>query len=1118
MPCARFELKWTAVFAFLVVFSFATGGYCQSDDDPFALHARVLALQQAGNVEEALRLAKRVVELSEKTLPSEHPFIKTSRDNLAALITAQKRSGLQDPSVLRKRVELLLRGGNYGEAGQIGEQYVSAAEAWYGEGSAGHALALGWLAEIRVNQAKFADAESLFLRALAIRERLFGPNHQDVGHVVNGIALLYKEQGRYREAETFYKRALAIAEQKFGPDHRHVGTALNNLAALYKQLGRYAEAEPIYKRSLVIAEKSAGLEDDSVAISLNNLAGLYADQYRLAEAESLYNRAISIFDKLGADHPSLATCLNNLAQLYDIQGRTDEAERLHKRSLASQERVLGPDHPSVANSLNNLAMLYRSRDRNDEAEPLLKRAISVAEAALGPDHRLVATALLNLADVKVSQAKYDEAEPLYRRANSMLERAFGADHPSIGTSINGLGWLYFTQRDWKSAAQYLQQGTDLIVRRSRRDMSIGSGLIGTSKSEAERGTSNFKALIKAAYRLTEISASPARPEIDAFKTAQWAQSSEAAKSVSQMAARQAKGDGALAGLTRERQDLASEWQAKDKLLIGAKSEPPARRNAQAEAELSARLTAIDARIAEIDKTLANHFPDYAALASPEPLSVVDVQTQLRADEVLLLFVDTSELKPLPEETFIWVITKTEMRWVRSEIGTRALAEHIAALRCGLDERAWDEGLAERCREFLPAGPKTELFGLMPAKRLPFDLARAHEVYKTLFGPVQDMIKDKHLLIVPSGPLTNLPFQVLVTAPPASPNFSVAGYAKANWLIKHHAISVLPSVASLKALRQFAKISRASQPFLGIGNPLLLGASGSDRRAWEHQSCPSASPQPIRAAGRTIRTASARFFRGNLANVDLIRNQSPLPETADELCAVARSLGAPESAVHLGGNATETRIKALSTSGTLGNARIVHFATHGLLAGETGSVTSHAEPALILTPPQEPSDEDDGLLTASEVAQLKLDADWVVLSACNTAAGDSDGVNAEALSGLARAFFYAGARALLVSHWAVDSEATVHLITKAFTELEADGRIGRAEALRRSMLALIATGDRNAHPANWAPFVVVGEAGGDETTATSAPPSSGLPATPIAKKKATARKGVAPDWRTEFWRQ
>ena len=126
---------------------------------------------------------------------------------------------------------------------------------------------------------------------------------------------------------------------------------------------------------------------------------------------------------------------------------------------------------------------------------------------------------------------------------------------------------------------------------------------------------------------------------------------------------------------------------------------------------------------------------------------------------------------------------------------------------------------------------------------------------------------------------------------------------------------------------------------------------------------------------------------------------------------------------------------------------------------------------MLTPPQVPTEANDGLLTASEIAALRLNADWVVLSACNTAAGAGQG--AEALSGLARAFFYAGARALLVSHWAVYSDAAVVLTTKTFSTLAASPKIGRAEAFRTAMLSLIAEGKP---PSHWAPFVVVGEGG------------------------------------------
>jgi CHAT domain-containing protein len=212
------------------------------------------------------------------------------------------------------------------------------------------------------------------------------------------------------------------------------------------------------------------------------------------------------------------------------------------------------------------------------------------------------------------------------------------------------------------------------------------------------------------------------------------------------------------------------------------------------------------------------------------------------------------------------------------------------------------------------------------------------------------------------------------------------------------------------------------------------------------------------------------MHAGLADAEQVRAQVPLPETAEELCAVARELGVGSADIYLGARATETAIKHLSEAGELSKYRILHFATHGALAGQ---VSDNAEPGLLLTPPSKPTEIDDGYLSASEVAGLKLNADWVILSACNTAAGGVDG--AEALSGLARAFFYAGARAVLVSHWAVYSDAAVKLITGAVKRMANDESIGRAQAMRQSMLAMIDKGDpREAHPAYWAPFALVGE--------------------------------------------
>src|SRR5712672_315303 len=257
--------------------------------------------------------------------------------------------------------------------------------------------------------------------------------------------------------------------------------------------------------------------------------------------------------------------------------------------------------------------------------------------------------------------------------------------------------------------------------------------------------------------------------------------------------------------------------------------------------------------------------------------------------------------------------------------------------------------------------------------------------------------------------------------------------------------------------------------IGFGDPLfdLMQDGTGDRRAAAGSGTTKSAARSVTNVAYTDFWKSAGVDRARLAQA-----LPQLPDTADELNAVAKDLGVAASDIHLGSDASETTLKRTP----LADYRIVYFATHGLVAGD---VKGLGEPSLALSIPAQPSELDDGLLTASEVAQLKLNADWVVLSACNTIAGDKPG--AEALSGLARAFFYAGARALLVSHWAVDSESTVKLIKTAISSMSTDKTVGRSEALRRSMLAMIKHGKpHEAHPAYWAPFVVVGQGAAEET--------------------------------------
>jgi CHAT domain-containing protein len=532
-----------------------------------------------------------------------------------------------------------------------------------------------------------------------------------------------------------------------------------------------------------------------------------------------------------------------------------------------------------------------------------------------------------------------------------------------------------------------------------------------------------------------------------------------------MAARIGAGGGDLAEKVRERQDLLPRWQAMDRALVTAASQNDSLRDRTAEAEMRAELVRLAARIEAIDRDLARQYPAYSELAGAAPLTIRDAQSFLGPDEALIVFFDAPQTADLPEETFAWVMTRDEVRWRRIALGTEALANRVKALRCRMDIAGWSGGPTSGCAALLgvPANKVPEAAHLFP-----FDAAGAYKLYEALFKPDADLIKGRHLLVVPTGALTQLPLQALLTREPDSLDLR-----SLPWLVREHAVSILPAVSSLKALRGVARPSAAMRPFIGFGNPLLDGSAGSEmdaQLAKAKQSCQSVSPTQMAALAGPRGGVRTLQLRKGLADVALIRQQIPLPETADELCAVARDINADTAELRLGSRATEREMKVLSESGALAQYRVVHFATHGAMAGE---LSGAAEPGLILTPPETPSEADDGYLSASEIAGLKLDADWVILSACNTAAGNAP--DAEPLSGLARAFIHAQARALLVSHWAVESNATVKLITGAMREMAQDGKVGRAEALRRAMLALIDSGEEHeAHPAFWAPFIVVGE--------------------------------------------
>ena len=855
--------------------------------------------------------------------------------------------------------------------------------------------------------------------------------------------------GQKAEAIALAEKTVSLSRAQFGADHKNTGILLSQLGYLYRDSGRFADAENVLKSAIAILERGSGPNLD-LAQAINNLGGVYLNQELYPEAEKLFQRALALYDKLPAGKQRniwRGNGINNLAVLYGNQantltenGQTTEASAAYDRMIAMLNEVIplwtkefGTTNANISNPLQSRGEAYARKDQPEKAEPDLREALRLRLKFVAPKHPAIATTKNSLANVLVAQRKYPEAEELLLSALQVRTETLGPDHPSTARNLNALAALYAAAGNAANAVNYSRKATNAVVNHALTE-TLGVRQQQGAGGLVEQRAPYFVQHVANLYLLKNTNPTPDLGS-EALVSAQWAMQSSTAGAVQQLGARLAAGGDAVAALVRENQDLAARWRERDKLLVAAMSQPEAQQNKAAIAALRQEVANLEARQKALQSKLQNEFPDYAALSSPRPLNLEQVQRLIGDGEAMVVFL------PGERESYVFALTHTDFDWRVVPLGRADLARKVADFRKGLDVVELNNSIA--------AG-----------KPVLFNLDLAHELYAALLAPVEALIKDKrNLAVVPAGALTALPFHLLVTEKPAvaaSDIKNLGPYRDAAWLLRRHAVTVLPSVGSLKALRTVAARSDPGKPFVGFGDPLF-------------QSGPAPSGNQ-RSRGKTSVTrgyAELWNARGAVDRGKLAEALPRLEDTAIEIRSIANTLGASASDIYLGTEASETQVKRAPLS----SYRVVYFATHGLVAGEVRGV---GEPALALSIPSTPTPDDDGLLTASEVAQLKLNADWVVLSACNTMAGDVPG--AEALSGLARAFFYAGSRALLVSHWAVDSTAATKLTTTTFDILAKDPTLGRAEALRRAMLAYMddKSEERAAHPAYWGPFSVVGE--------------------------------------------
>ena len=937
--------------------------------------------------------------------------------------------------------------------------------------------------------------------------------------------------GREKQALTDLKRAATLAERSAAIDRSPILAALARIEA---SLGRPLQAI----RTLQAAVAANPPERRGRLIALHaSLVDQFASIGDLEAAERAFVEAKTILDGLERRGPRGTTVapmrmfgihlMRAESGLLEIKGQYSAAEQVHRRLIAAIDEAPALTRGPLA--LARRMALTRNlilQDRLAEAENEARRTLVTAQERYGTGSRRTASALLVLSKVLLAQGRHEEAETLVR---SVVELLKGTGLSGAGRVQMALADVLLAREQWADSLAAFElarsglnrddrdefaaltarspayplallkngratEARDLLaalLERNRR--ALGDTNVATAESRAllamalqalgqtDRALAEFAAAIPALLGRPQavdddsgsISAREQRLRLildsyldlladqiglqvdgrakfelvaESFRVADVARGRTVARALAAFAARSSAAGPEQGALARREQDLGKQIAALNSMLANAISAHADQQDANAIKRLTTRIDALNRERGQLARDLTQRFPGYAKLTEPAAATVAETQATLRPNESLLAFYSTDQ------RTYLWVLRSSGPAGFGAAALPRAdLGRRIAVIRRALE-------------------PDAATWAGIP----PFPLDDAYQLYQLLLQPQESAwVGAATLYVVPHGDLAQLPLALLPTRPQAAPPAAgreahFAGYRPTPWLLRRAAIAQLPNVGALATLRALPPGPRDRRPFVGFADPVFDPVAAGT-------SAPG-SPGEV-----SLRTESAQMRnrpRSDARFTATLATLPPLPDTADEVNAIAGVLGAdPAASLFIGARATEATLRRLPLS----DWRIVMFATHGLVPGDLAGLI---QPALALSAPAASGDPGDGLLTMEEVLGLRLNADWVVLSACNTASGS--GAGAEAVSGLGRAFFYAGARALLVSNWPVETVSARKLTTDLFRRQATDPGLGHAEALRQAMLHLIdSEGVRDpngrlqvsyAHPIFWAPFALIGDGG------------------------------------------
>ncbi|MET3907610.1 CHAT domain-containing protein [Bradyrhizobium sp. S3.3.6] len=967
-------------------------------------------------------------------------------------------------------------------------------------------------ANARAQLGRLADSIGDANKAMEVGRGAIGANM--MGRLMQLAATQYSAAGDLKRALEVSQRQLREVANMPGAKGYQFG-ANRAIASILIQMGDVAQAEAYLRRIVtgIQEARTTGLpgwratyarvgqswesELDTTRAMIFESRGQFSDAeaaYRLSEQR----KRASVKGVLSSDKPPAETlvlqaidsAVLNQARVKARQGRLAEAEVDARRALLSRLRDTGKYNPVTPRFVMGLAGILIEQGRYAEAERLGRVALEISKTVGVPDDSQVTVQLLSqLASILTLQRKTSDANEIYATIDKAVanwdpkRRQVFELNPSRILSLYGSGQL---DAGIVAAEQLVK---NLVARLGEHhfDTASARGTLAIGLMRARRDTDairefktaipimmanandnaddeNTTVVVARSQRLQTIVESYllllGRSEGDrstvgeeTFGLADAIRGHSVQQALAASSARAAAKNPALAELVRKEQDLTKQVNAQLGMLNNLLATSSADREEKVVLQIQRSIATLQSERDRARLDVKQKFPSYADLVSPKPPSVAEIRATLADNEAMLSFYVGQA------GSFVWAVPKS------GPVAFASIKAKIGDIETKL----------RKMREALE--PQAVMISDIP----PFDLKLGYELYELLLKPVESGWKPANsLIVVTNGALGLLPLSLLPTAPAdvaqdEDPLF--IGYRNVPWLARTHAVSTVPSAAALRTLRQLPSGKPGRAALVAFGDPYF----NKDQEAEAEAEAANAKVQAADSGGNVTRgmplkrRSSPKLEGVDSAELGLLPR---LPDTADELKSIALTLQAdPSKVLFLGKSATESAVKTMNLSGI----RILAFATHGLVPGELNGLT---QPALALSSPAVTGEEGDGLLTMEEILGLKLDADWVILSACNTGAGA--GAGAEAASGLGRAFFYAGTRALLVTNWSVHSQSARQLVTDLFKREADDPKLSRAEALRQAMMALVdgpgyfdsdgKTQFAYAHPLFWAPYAIIGDGG------------------------------------------